>query len=171
MTSPSTNRALRRAAAPVLATASLLAAGCGSTPPTSDIAVLRPSASTLTRGALERELGAGVRAALGRVAVMQQPKEGAADLGQQLPEGLVHRVQCAVPSVVVGKAPQRRSTCDVAWRTADGAAKHTTYAVDLRGGPCFAAHATPALPALHDATIQTYAEHPLNQIFSLERGC
>jgi hypothetical protein len=117
----------------------------------------------LDRHAVALQLGNGFRTALDRLAVLDQPRDGASDLGQDLPSGLLRDVVCTA------SAPALR--CRVRWETLRGAAKTTRYAVRVLPGGCFAAAATPRLEPHYDPTIATYSEHPLNAITSVRKGC
>jgi hypothetical protein len=126
----------------------------------------------LARHALALQLGNGFRAGLDRLAVMDQPREGATDLGQELPSGLLRDVSCASagarPAATAASWPWR---CRVRWETLRGTPKTTNYAVRLLPTGCFAAGATPRLQPHLDPTIKTYAEHPLNAVASFRKGC
>jgi hypothetical protein len=125
----------------------------------------------IAAGDLERERGNDFRRGLYRLAVMSQPPEDATDLGQSLPTGLLHDVACAAR----GERPTGPSAwswrCIVRWETVGGARRNTRYAVRLLPTGCFAAAADPELPERLDTTIATYAEHPLNALVSVRRGC
>lgn len=146
--------------------------GCGTAATSSDV---RPAHATtpafLSGPELERQLAAGFRDGLGRLAVMAQPADGAADLGQDLPQGSMRAVSCHQSSPQPAAGASWAWSCSVSWRTARGTAQSTQYSARLSGARCFVAQATPALSDVHDATIQTYAEHPLNRLYSVARGC
>src|SRR4051794_31715370 len=126
----------------------------------------------LDRHALALALGNGVRTRLDQLAVMQQPAEGATDLGQDLPAGLLRDVSCASPQAQTPAGGAAwRWTCRVRWETIAGAGKTTNYSVRSFATGCFAAAATPALPAVKDPTIASYSEHPLNAVASTRKGC
>ena len=125
----------------------------------------------LSSADLERDLGNGFRAGLDRLAVMDQPRDDASDLGQERPAGLLDRVTCEQAAARPAKAEPWSWRCTVRWQTAAGNAKATRYAVRLFPTRCFAAGATPALPPHRDPTIATYAEHPLNTVISVKKGC
>ncbi|HWH93981.1 MAG TPA: hypothetical protein VNT03_08975, partial [Baekduia sp.] len=140
-----------------------------------------PAALTAARGshylgrhALALAVGNGFRARLDQLAVMQQPPEGATDLGQDLPTGLVRDVRCApaggATAPPTGGHPQMWR-CRVRWETVAGALKTTNYSVRSLATGCFAAGATPRLPEVKDPTIASYSEHPLNTVISLRKGC
>jgi hypothetical protein len=152
-----------------------LAAGCGgreagsrtaAAPPVAAAAVRFPSALDLERG-----VSNGFRQGLYRLAVMSQPRDDAADLGQDLPTGTVRGVRC----VAAGARPTTTTPwpwrCRVRWQTAGGAARRTRYAVRVFPTGCFAAGATPRYPAARDATIASFSEHPLNALVSVRKGC
>jgi hypothetical protein len=130
------------------------------------------TARYLDRHALALALGNGFRAGLDRLAVMQQPPEGAADLGQELPAGLVRDVRCD-PSAPrpAGGAQAWAWRCRVRWETVAGTPKSTNY--DVRSLPtgCFAAGAAPRLADVRDPTIASFSEHPLNAVASARKGC
>jgi hypothetical protein len=102
---------------------------------------------------------------------MSQRTEDAMDLGQPLPTGLVRSVRCdsTTPPPTGGGA--WTWGCKVSWRSVEGHAQQTRYAVRLRRGQCFAAGATPARAARYDSTIRTYSEDPLNAFGSARPGC
>ena len=160
-----------RLLATVLTTLALPAlAACGDArdatpPPRATAASATPvSAPTgLDRHAVALQLGNGFRTALDRLAVLDQPRDGASDLGQDLPSGLLRDVRCT-PGV-----PALR--CRVRWETLRGTPQTTRYRVRLLPGGCFAAAATRRLKPHYDPTIATYSEHPLNAITSVRKGC
>jgi hypothetical protein len=119
--------------------------------------------AALDRHAVALQLGNGFRTALDRLAVLDQPRDGASDLGQDLPSGLLRDVRCTPAG------PAMR--CRVRWETLRGAPQITRYRVRLLPGGCFAAAATPRLEPHYDPTIATYSEHPLNAITSVRKGC
>jgi hypothetical protein len=123
-------------------------------------------ARSLTGGELASQLANGFRGGLYRLAVMSQPGDDAADLGQQLPTGTLRAVSCR-------PAAASRSTwsCAVRWETVDGRPSATRYRVSVNRSGCFYGAAHPPLPEHYDATIRTYSEHPLNALQSLRRGC
>ncbi len=165
-------RAARSAAIPVLF--ALLAAGCGGGGHRSAVAATASApqgAGYLTEGELRRDLGNGFRAGLDRLAVMDQPVDDATDLGQELPTGLLERVSCSQAGPKPAGAEPWPWSCTVKWTTAAGRARTTRYAVRLFATRCFAAGADPALPAHRDPTIGSFAEHPLNTVVSVKRGC
>jgi len=134
-----------------------------------------PSAPTpvggyLAAADLERQLGNSFRHGLYRLAVMSQKSEDAMDLGQRLPTGLLRDVHCtsgaARPSG--GVWPW---SCHVRWKTVEGHAQRTRYAVRMTRGECFAAGAAPRRQPRYDATIRTYGEDPLNALATTRRGC
>ena len=124
----------------------------------------------LDRHALALQLGNGFRERLSRLAVMEQPRDDATDLGQDLPTGLLRDVRCGVAGPVAAGG-RRPWACRVRWETAAGRPRTLRYAVTLLPGGCFGAAATPRLPDHFDPTINTYAEHPLETIVSVRKGC
>jgi len=125
----------------------------------------------LDRHALALQVGNGFRARLDALAVMQQPPEGAADLGQDLPAGLVRDVGCAPAGARPAAARPWAWRCRVRWETVAGSPKTTNYAVRSLASGCFAAGAVPRLPAVRDPTIASFSEHPLNAVASVGKGC
>jgi hypothetical protein len=121
---------------------------------------------------LRRELSNGFAAGLDRLAVMSQPSDDAADLGQALPSGTVGDVSCdsaaPKPSEVADPWMWR---CRVGWETVAGQPRTTRYEVRLFPTGCFAAGATPRYPQHRDTTIESFSEHPLNAVASVRRGC
>jgi hypothetical protein len=163
----------------VAATVAGALAGCGggdgrsgatTTPATAAGAPAR-AIRFLDRHALALQLGNGFRSGLDRLAVMDQPREGATDLGQDLPAGLLRDVRCTPATARPAGARPWPWRCRVRWETVAGGPRTTRYAVRLLPTGCFAAGARPALPQRHDPTINTFAEHPLNTIISIRRGC
>ncbi|MCW3003276.1 MAG: hypothetical protein JWQ20_2574 [Conexibacter sp.] len=148
-------------------------AGCGDGQVVANSATraTAPAPIHLGRHELALGLGNGFRAALDRLAVLQQPRDGAADLGQDLPAGLLRDVRCATSAARPAGAQPWPWRCDVRWETTRGTPKSTAYAVRLLATGCFAAGATPRLHTRFDPTINTYAEHPLNTITSVRKGC
>jgi hypothetical protein len=59
----------------------------------------------------------------------------------------------------------------VRWETPAGRPRATRYAVTVLPTGCFGAAAQPKLADHFDPTINTYAEHPLNTIISVRKGC
>ena len=98
------------------------------------------------------------------MAVQDQPTDEAADLGQDLPTGRVRRVRCDARGSV-------RSTCVVDWLPVSGAAERTVLEVRARPDGCWDARPRPVLRSRYDATIASYAEHPLNVLSSVRPGC
>jgi hypothetical protein len=156
----------------VAAAAALLIAGCGGDhhgPPVTGPGAV--ATRPVSGSDLEREIANGFRQGLYRLAVMSQPPDDATDLGQSLPTGLLHSVACSAggPQPQAGSARPWR--CAVRWRSAGGSARTTRYAVRVLPSGCFAAAADPALPPRRDATIESFAEHPLNALVSVRKGC
>jgi hypothetical protein len=125
----------------------------------------------LDRHALALALGNGFRTRLDQLAVMQQPPDGASDLGQSLPAGLLRDVRCAAAGARPAGAAPWPWRCRVRWETVAGATKTTNYTVRGFATGCFAAGAVPRLPDVKDPTIASYSEHPLNAIASRRKGC
>lgn len=103
---------------------------------------------------------------------MSQPADGATDLGQSLPTGVVDRVACAPPAAA--RTPTggiEVARCAVRWRTQAGHPRSTDYRVRLYPDGCFDASARPSLPPHIDPTIEGYSEHPLNVLVGAEKGC
>lgn len=146
-------------------------AGCAGASRDHAGAPVRPAARAgfLTGAALRTELGNRFRAGLYRLAVMSQPGDEGADLGQPLPSGSLRSTRC------VAEGPRRARSwpwsCRVVWQATSGARHVVAYRVTLRPGDCFFATARPALPQHYDSTIRSYAEHPLNQLVPLRAGC
>jgi hypothetical protein len=97
---------------------------------------------------------------------MSQPPEGAKDLGQALPTGLISSVSCGRPA-----AEETTTHCSVRWRTVAGAPRTTRYLVHLLPGGCFAAGAQPRYPDHRDPTIESFSESPLNALVSADASC
>jgi hypothetical protein len=165
-----------------LATGALAAAamaGCGSAahdaaPPAADAnagAAVHGPARYLDRHALALALGNGFRTRLDQLAVMQQPADGATDLGQSLPAGLVRDVRCASDAARPAGAAPWPWRCRVRWETVAGRTKTTNYTVRSFPTGCFAAGAVPRMAAVKDPTIASYSEHPLNAVASQRKGC
>jgi hypothetical protein len=143
-------------------------AGCGG----GDKPAPRPSAPRyLGADDLRRDLANGFRAGLYKLAVMSQPPDAAADLGQSLPTGLVDTVACRPGAARPAGATAWPWRCSVRWETAAGRPRSTRYTVRLLPTGCFAAGADPRMPAHRDTTIASFSEHPLNAITSVRRGC
>jgi hypothetical protein len=103
---------------------------------------------------LQRKLATTFAVALDRLAVSEQPPGDGADLGQNLPHGIVDRVSCA------------GTLCTIHWLTASRRPRTTDYVVGVLPNGCISAAADPPLPAVRDATIKTYTDNPLNTIGS-----
>lgn len=102
---------------------------------------------------------------------MSQPADGATDLGQSLPTGILDGVRCA-PAPRAGAAGKTEIThCSVRWRTQAGEPRRIDYRIRMYGNGCFDASARPSLPAHIDPTIEGYSEHPLNVLVGAEKGC
>ena len=102
---------------------------------------------------------------------MSQPSDGATDLGQELPTGLVRRVSCEAPRRPADAEKPAFANCSVSWQTVGGDARATRYLVRLFPTGCFAAGARPPLPQHRDTTIESYGENPLNALVSVEPQC
>jgi hypothetical protein len=102
---------------------------------------------------------------------MSQKSEDAMDLGQRLPTGLLSEVRCSSSAAQPSGSAAWPWSCDVRWKTVEGHAQRTRYAVRLTRGECFAAGAAPRRQPRYDATIRTYAEDPLNALVGGRRGC
>lgn len=120
---------------------------------------------------LRRQLANAFDAGLYRLAVMSQPRDSATDLGQSLPTGLVRTVSCGRAGAPAGSERTEVARCTIAWQTVSGKPRTTHYLVRLFPTGCFAAGATPRLPQHRDNTIETYSEHPLNALVSVEKKC
>jgi len=167
----------RCAALAALALGLCLGAGCGGRSLATSAAVSTTAAEAspahfMDAADLRREVGNGVRQGLYRLAVMSQPPDDAADLGQDLPTGTVEAVRCGAAAARPhdAAAPWRWS-CRIGWRSVRGAAQTTRYDVRLLPNGCFAAGAVPRYPNHRDASIASYGEHPLNALASVRRGC
>ncbi len=148
----------------------MILVGCGGAH--HGVAAPRPVAhGYLGAAELQRDLGNGFRAGLDRLAVLEQPRDDASDLGQERPTGLLDRVTCEQAGAKPVKAEPWPWRCTVRWQTAAGRARTTRYAVRLFPTRCFAAGADPALPPHRDPTIASYSEHPLNTVISVKKGC
>jgi hypothetical protein len=152
-------RALGLAAA--IAAASAGAAACGggdadAQPPNN----VPADPGTIPRAEVQRQVGTAFAEGLERLAVMNQPRDDAADLGQDLPSGLLRGVVC--PSA---------TSCTVRWRTVDGEPRTTAYRIRAFQGACLTAAAEPPLPDTWDASIKTTAENPLNSLIGTGEGC
>jgi len=120
---------------------------------------------------LRRQLANAFDAGLYRLAVMSQPPDGASDLGQSLPTGLVRSVSCGRAGTPEGTERTEIARCKVAWQTVAGEPRTTAYVVRLFPSGCLAAGATPALPQHRDSTIKSFSEHPLNALVSVAKEC
>jgi hypothetical protein len=104
---------------------------------------------------------------------MSQPADGATDLGQPLPTGLLERVQCPSSKQASAAATKnaKLTDCSVRWRTESGKPRLTRYRVRMFDDGCFDAAAQPSLPPHLDPTVEGYSEHPLNILVGTEEGC
>lgn len=147
-------------------------AGCGGGGDPSSAAAPPPAlphTGYADRASLERQLGNGFRQGLYRLAVMSQPGEGAADLGQALPTGTLRGVACADPPTGTGPAATVR--CTARWRTVDDRPRATPYRVTVDDRGCFFATAAPPLDDVYDSTVRTYSVNPLAPVASSVPGC
>jgi hypothetical protein len=148
--------------------------GCGDSPHSSDAAPAgseSAGAATYVAGAeLKRQLVNAFDAGLYRLAVMSQPADGATDLGQSLPTGLVDGVECMRVNPAAAREPLA-THCSVRWQTVAGRARLTRYLVRLFPTGCFAAGAQPRFPDHRDPTIEGFSEHPLNALVSAGEQC
>ncbi|HXF32335.1 MAG TPA: hypothetical protein VN522_12515 [Solirubrobacterales bacterium] len=120
---------------------------------------------------LRVDLGNAFSAGLYRLAVMSQPADGATDLGQSLPTGLLDGVSCSPPRAGSGGSNTEITHCSVRWRTQGGDPRQTKYRIRMYGDGCFDAAARPSLPPHIDPTVEGYSEHPLNVLVGAENGC
>jgi hypothetical protein len=146
-------------------------AGCGGQRHAVTQDAARPAGGYLAGADLERRLGNAFRKGLYRLAVMSQRTENAVDLGQPLPTGLLRSVRCDSTTPRPGAGGAWTWGCKVSWRSVEGRAQQTRYAVELQRGACYAAGATPKRAARYDSTIRTYSEDPLNAFASARHGC
>jgi hypothetical protein len=103
---------------------------------------------------------------------MSQPADGATDLGQSLPTGILDGVACGPPAPPRGGGDRIEvARCSVRWRTQGGDRRRTDYRVRMYPDGCFDASARPSLPPHVDPTIEGYSEHPLNVLVGAEEGC
>jgi hypothetical protein len=106
------------------------------------------------------------------LALISQPADGAGDLGQSLPTGLLTGIACDASTDGGGAAEEGRSArCAIHWRSVGGEPRLTRYAVHLFAGGCVSAGADPALPALRDRTIAGVSENPLNVLLGASQAC
>lgn len=117
------------------------------------------------------DLGNSFSAGLYRLAVMSQAADGATDLGQSLPTGVLDGVTCGAPSAPGAGAGIEIARCSVRWRSQAGSRRTTAYRVRMYPDGCFDASARPSLPPHVDPTIEGYSEHPLNVLVGAEEGC
>jgi hypothetical protein len=146
---------LKRAAA-LLAAAAL--AGCGSGGADDRAARAVPVRTDAVPGPeLRRQLANSFQDGLGALAVMNQPRDDAAALGQDVPAGTITRVRC--------QEPER---CTVSWETVGGKRRTVTYRVRAFQGGCLTASADPPLEDPYDATIGARSANPLNALVAGE---
>ncbi len=120
---------------------------------------------------LRTQVAAAFRQGLYRMAVMDQPADDAADLGQELPTGRVRQVECRPDRAVPARPGRTVSSCLVRWEHVDGRADRTRLGVSRDRRGCWNAAPQPPLPNRYDATERTYAEHPLNVLSAVRPGC
>jgi hypothetical protein len=162
----------RRLAAIALLLAAPVVSGCGGGDHArAEKGTQRPAGAYLSGADLERQLGNAFRKGLYRLAVMQQRSEDAMDLGQPLPTGLVDQVSCAANGTRPASGRPWAWKCSIRWQTVQHRAQQTRYTVRLDPGDCFAAGASPPRRPQYDVTIRTYAEDPLNALWSVRAGC
>lgn len=164
------NRGRRLVAGPVPFLVAAVLAGCGAQ---AGRPVARPHARQATATApaplgrrdLERGLWSAARSHLRELVVAAGGSGETGDIGQPLPTGLIDTARCR-PSPA-GPAPWR---CRLRWIDEGGRRALASY--DVRTGPgCFAAEARPALLPVHDVTIKTDTEHPLQSLASGSTRC
>jgi hypothetical protein len=157
---------------PAFALVALLLAGCGDGGDSAGNSVKTQPVNYLSGGAsdLERQLGNTFRKGLYRLAVMGQPTDDAADLGQQLPTGVLDGMSCATSMTKPSGDPWKWS-CTARWQTPEGRAEKTRYAAEVTGGGCIYAQSDPPLPQVNDVTIKAPAEHPLSSLVVPIKGC
>jgi len=103
---------------------------------------------------------------------MSQPADGATDLGQSLPTGVLDGVRCEPPAAAKQRDGEVKiARCSVRWRTQGGDRRSIDYRVRMYPDGCFDASARPSLPPHIDPTIEGYSEHPLNVLVGAEKGC
>ena len=138
-----------------------VAAGCGGGGDEDQPAGNVPAdPGTIARAEVQRQVGTAFADGLDRLAVMNQPRDEAADLGQDVPKGLLSAVACPSPE-----------SCTVRWRTVKGQSRSTAYRIRAFRGACLTAAADPSLPNTWDATLKTTAENPLNTLIGTGQGC
>jgi hypothetical protein len=97
-------------------------------------------------------LAEAFHAALHQLAVAAQPRDSAADLGQDLPTGTLDSVAC------------KAGACVVHWREVGEAKQRTRYAISYFRGGCFSARAVPPVRDIYDASVGSYESNPLSQL-------
>jgi hypothetical protein len=142
---------MKRAVALVAAAA---LAGCGSGGAGDRVARDVPApAGSVPQSELRRQLANTFQDGLEALAIMNQPRDDAVALGQDVPAGTLTAVRC--PSA------QR---CRVSWETVGGGRRAITYLVRAFEGGCFTASADPQLPNPLDATTGSPTANPLNTV-------
>jgi hypothetical protein len=153
-----------------LASAALVAAGCGGETATTPPAALARPSGYLPGADVDRVLGNSFRSGLQRLGVMQQPLDAAVDRGQPVPTGQLRDVRCA-PAASKPASGIWHWTCTVRWATTFGRAQSTRYDVGLSDRGCLGAAAVPPRPQVRDNTQAAVAEDPLNALFGVRAGC
>ncbi len=120
---------------------------------------------------LRTQVASAFRQGLYRMAVMDQPADDAADLGQELPTGRVRQVECVPDSAPPTRPGWTVSSCLVRWEHIGGRADRTRLRVSQDRRGCWDAAPRPPLPTRYDATERNYAEHPLNVLSAVRPGC
>jgi hypothetical protein len=140
-----------------LAALACFASGCGGgeADPGQAAAAVAPvpaGPGELSRTELRVQLAEAFHASLRQLAVAAQPRDSAADLGQDLPTGTLDSVACEPRS------------CVVQWRQVGGAKQRTSYAISYFRGGCFSARAVSPLRDIYDSSVDSYESNPLSQI-------
>ena len=107
----------------------------------------------MPRVELQRELANAFQGGLDALAVMSQPRDDAAQLGQDIPAGTITGVRCAEPE-----------HCSVKWESVGGKRRTVGYRVRGFEGACFTASAEPSLADPYDATTGSRSANPLNAL-------
>jgi hypothetical protein len=155
-----------------LAFAALLAlTGCGGgsdsgSPPARRANATSPGPATLSGPDLERRVFNALRARLRELSITAGASGETGDIGQAVPTGLVNSVACRPAGG--GSASFR---CAVRWSDQRGRARVTRYDVRPSAEDCFTASARPALPAIYDRTLDTYATNPLQDPSGAGQRC
>jgi hypothetical protein len=166
---------IRPATVAALAAAVGALAGCGSAgrPP----AAAQPAEASpvtpvyLAPGDVSRRVANSFRASLYELAVMSQPPDSGAALGQPLPTGQLRSTHCSAAGPRPGAGGSWSWRCTVGWTTQAGMRQRTSYAVQLRPTGCFDAAAAPARPNIRDASAGTFGIDPLNALSGAQQDC